>query len=250
MNENGILYVVGTGPGSSDLMTLLAVKTLQKCPVVFYPVTKNKSGKQSSRALETVKEVVDLGGKILVPLEFSMRKNDSLVYEEAKESCLQFLKEGKDCAFVTIGDPSVFSTAGKFASLISAFGFGIKFVAGITSFCQAASSASSVLCQSGEDLRIISGDEWFFDGRLRGELSSLDGGTKVVMKMNKSLVQILLLVEELGIQDKCFLVQNASMENERIIFGNEFKSFADKLLLEEDSGHESGRYFSVLICRG
>ena len=88
-----------------------------------------------------------------------MRKNDSLVYEDAKEKCLAFLREGKDCAFVTIGDPSVFSTAGKFASMICGTGFGAKFLAGIPSFCQAAASASTVLCQAEEDLHIICGDE-------------------------------------------------------------------------------------------
>ena len=118
MEKSGILYVVGTGPGSSELMTLGAVRTLQKSPVIFYPVTQSKSGQQKSRALETVKGAVDLGKKTLLPIEFSMRKNDSLVYEDAKEKCLAFLREGKDCAFVTIGDPSVFSTAGKFASMI------------------------------------------------------------------------------------------------------------------------------------
>ena len=92
MGKSGILYVVGTGPGSSELMTLGAVKTLQKCPVIFYPVTQSKSGQQKSRALETAKGAVDLGKKILLPLEFSMRKNDSLVYEDAKEKCLAFLR--------------------------------------------------------------------------------------------------------------------------------------------------------------
>ena len=108
MGKSGILYVVGTDPGSSELMTLGAVRTLQKCPVIFYPVTQSKSGQQKSRALETVKGAVDLGKKILLSLEFSMRKNDSLVYEDAKEKCLAFLREGMNCAFVTIGDPSVF----------------------------------------------------------------------------------------------------------------------------------------------
>ena len=179
-----------------------------------------------------------------------MRKNDSLVYEDAKEKCLAFLREGKDCAFVTIGDPSVFSTAGKFASMICGAGFGAKFLAGIPSFCQAAASASTVLCQAEEDLHIICGDEWFFDGRLTKELSSLDGGTKVIMKMNKSLIQILLLTVELGIEEKCLLVQNASMEDERIIYGKDFAAFAEILLADESFGKESGRYFSVLICRG
>ena len=85
MGKSGILYVVGTGPGSSELMTLGAVRTLQKCPVIFYPVTQSKSGQQKSRALEIVKGAVDLGKKILLPLEFSMRKNDSLVYEDANQ---------------------------------------------------------------------------------------------------------------------------------------------------------------------
>lgn len=83
--------MVGTGPGSSELMTLGAVKTLQKCPVIFYPVTLSKSGQQKSRALETVKGAVDLGKKILLPLEFSMRKNDS------HQACSQRIYNYKNC---------------------------------------------------------------------------------------------------------------------------------------------------------
>ena len=86
MGKSGILYVVGTGPGSSELMTLGAVKTLQKCPV-----TQSKSGQQKSRALETVKGAVDLGKKILLPLEFSMRKNDS------HQACSQRIYNCKNC---------------------------------------------------------------------------------------------------------------------------------------------------------
>lgn len=48
MGKSGILYVVGTGHGSSELMTLGAVRTLQKCPVIFYPVTQSKSGQQKA----------------------------------------------------------------------------------------------------------------------------------------------------------------------------------------------------------
>jgi len=240
---DGNLYVVGTGPGSADLMTLRALKTLQSCSVIFYPVTRKKSGKEKCRALETVKEVVDLTEKILIPLEFSMGRKDSLLYLKARDKCLEFLKEGKDCAFITIGDPSVFSTAGKFSSLISEAGFKTKFIAGITSFCQAAASASKVLCQSGDDMRLICGDEWFFDGRLKDEFCT--PGAKVIMKMNKSLPQILMLVTELGIQKKCFLVQNASLKDERIIYGESFLDFAKQLL---GHGDQSLNYFSVLIC--
>ena len=91
MGKSGILYVVGTGPGSSELMTLGAVRTLQKCPVIFYPVTQSESGQQKSRALETVKGAVDLGKKILLPLEFSMRKNDS------HNACCQRIYNCKNC---------------------------------------------------------------------------------------------------------------------------------------------------------
>jgi len=91
MGKSGILYVVGTGPGSSELMTLGAVRTLQKCPVIFYPVTQSKSGQQKSRALETAKGAVDLGKKILLPLEFSMRKNDS------HQACSQRIYNCKNC---------------------------------------------------------------------------------------------------------------------------------------------------------
>ena len=54
-------------------------------PCDFLPCDPKQIWAAKSRALETVKGAVDLGKKILLPLEFSMRKNDSLVYEDEQK---------------------------------------------------------------------------------------------------------------------------------------------------------------------
>ena len=90
MEKSGILYVVGTGPGSAELMTLGAVRTLQKCPVIFYPVTQSKSGQQKSRALETVKGAVDLGKRFFSPLNFPCAKMIHLFMKMLRKSALLF----------------------------------------------------------------------------------------------------------------------------------------------------------------
>ena len=41
---DGILYAVGVGPGDQDLLTLKAVKILEKADIIACPAKENKPG--------------------------------------------------------------------------------------------------------------------------------------------------------------------------------------------------------------
>ena len=56
--RQGILYGVGVGPGDPELLTLKALRTLERCPVIAAPQTKSggtlaleKSGRLAGAAL-------------------------------------------------------------------------------------------------------------------------------------------------------------------------------------------------------
>ena len=66
--KKGVFYGVGVGPGDPELMTLKAVRVLERCPVIAAPRTK--SGEML--ALDIASAAVDLGEKTVVPLYFSM----------------------------------------------------------------------------------------------------------------------------------------------------------------------------------
>jgi precorrin-2/cobalt-factor-2 C20-methyltransferase len=54
---NATLYIVGTGPGDPDLLTLKAVHILNSCPVIISP---RGSLNGTSTALDIVSHVVSM----------------------------------------------------------------------------------------------------------------------------------------------------------------------------------------------
>ena len=100
----GKLYGVGVGPGDPDLMTLRAKDVLEKCSVIAYPV--RKLGEEGV-ALNIIKQRVDISGKEIAELLFSMDPDDEVRKKcraEAMAKMCQMLDEGRDIAMVTLGD--------------------------------------------------------------------------------------------------------------------------------------------------
>ena len=67
----GTFYGVSVGPGDPELMTLKAIRLLERCLVIAAPRTK--SGEML--ALDIGSAAVDLKGKTIVPLYFSMERD-------------------------------------------------------------------------------------------------------------------------------------------------------------------------------
>ena len=67
--KTGTFYAVSVGPGDPELLTLQAVRTLERCAVIAAPQTA--SGHML--ALDIARAAVDLRGKKILPLAFSCR---------------------------------------------------------------------------------------------------------------------------------------------------------------------------------
>ena len=101
--KQGIFYGVGVGPGDPELLTMKALRTLERCPVVAAPRTKSGG----ALALDIVRRAVSLDGKILLPLEFTMSRDPEVLREarqKAKEAGryngelpFRIELEGKEC---------------------------------------------------------------------------------------------------------------------------------------------------------
>lgn len=109
------LYVVGIGPGDPELLTLKAKRILEEVAYLFFP--KGREG-GASLARSIVEPVVDLSKKHIEELYFPMAKRGDKGAEEelkekwniAAEKLVKVLKEGNDVAFLTLGDPGIYST--------------------------------------------------------------------------------------------------------------------------------------------
>ena len=114
MTKKGKLYGIGVGPGDSELLTLKAARILENIPVIFSP---KSSKEKESIALSIVKPIIekrkDYKRLMLVEPIFPMIEDkDELekVWSSAAEMIAQYLDSGRDVAFITLGDSSIFST--------------------------------------------------------------------------------------------------------------------------------------------
>lgn len=76
--QTGTFYAVSVGPGDPELLTLQAVRVLENTPVIAAPQTA--SGQML--ALDIARGAVDLTGKSVLPLRFTM-SHDAAVRAES-----------------------------------------------------------------------------------------------------------------------------------------------------------------------
>lgn len=145
------LFGVGTGPGDSDYLTLKAVKVIKDADVIFAPNNKGKN-----MALDTVKEYID--GKKIVFIDFPMGSVTEEDYSIAAQYIESEISEEKCGAFLTIGDPMVYSTFIYIMRIIEKMGVKVEVVPGITSFCAGAAISKTPITVKGDRFLLYDDD--------------------------------------------------------------------------------------------
>jgi precorrin-2/cobalt-factor-2 C20-methyltransferase len=125
---------------------------------------------------------------------------------------VDILRQGKDVAFLTLGDPLTFST---FIYLMRKIQkrlpeVTISIVPGITSFQAAAACATLPLAEGEESITLISGAKG--GDRLQEVLDISDN--IVLMKTYKQFPQILSKIEEVGLKDSCCFVSRCGLDGQ------------------------------------
>ena len=124
------------------------------------------------------------------------------------------LADGRDAAFITLGDPLLYSTFGYVLPLLRKRlpDLPVAIVPGITSFQAAAAKTGAILAESGENLLIASGvDE---DGRLRRALESADNA--VILKAYRNFPRLRALLADMGLADGTTFVTKLGHEGEAV----------------------------------
>ncbi|MGN1106842.1 MAG: precorrin-2 C(20)-methyltransferase, partial [Huintestinicola sp.] len=119
---SGIFYGVSVGPGDPELVTLGAVKTIDKCRVIAVPRTKS----ESSLALNIISQAADMSGKEIVFIDFPMSRNKSeweQSHDTAAENICGRLFEDESVAMLCLGDISVYSTFSYIADRVKNKGY-------------------------------------------------------------------------------------------------------------------------------
>jgi precorrin-2/cobalt-factor-2 C20-methyltransferase len=224
MTENkGIFYGVGVGPGDPELMTLKAIRTIEKSDVIVYPEARGRSGKVLSMEIAEA-AYPEIAKKKIASLYLPMTRDEAELADNrgrAAEEIAGYLTEGLNVVFLTLGDPSVYSTYIYLHRLVREKGFDVKIISGVPSFCAAAAVSGDGLVDAEQPLHIIPAS--YADSR--GALAL--AGTKVLMKTGKSFGEIVgYLREKEAAGAEVRIVENCGMETERVWRLDEIKEDA------------------------
>lgn len=210
----GKLYGIGVGPGDPELLTVKAKGMLEGAAVIAYPV--NRRGEEST-AMEIVRGAVDVSGKRVIELIFSMDPDDNVrrrCRSDAVKELAGILDEGQDIAMVTLGDVGVYSTYMYVDEEIKGLGYETEVVPGIPSFCSGAAKARIPLVIGDEGLAVVSMAK-NNEASLESALSGFDN--VVVMKAWNSMGSLLESIERHGMGKKnATVISNIGMEGEYI----------------------------------
>ena len=150
----GKLYGVGVGPGDPELITLKAKRVLEEVGCLAVPKT---SSEKESLALSIVRGISGTE-KELVELLFPMSFDEKLLeksWGRAVEEVMGRLEAGKDVAFITLGDPTVYSTYMYIHRALKRQGYDTEIVPGITSFCASSAKVGISLAENRETLAVV-----------------------------------------------------------------------------------------------
>ena len=207
--KNGTFYALSVGPGDPELMTIKACRCLAACHVVAAPRTK--SGQML--ALEIARGAVNLDGKEILPLEFSMSREAQVRQERYVAAARQIeahLNAGQDVAMVNLGDVSVYATAYYIFQQIRSDGFAAVMLPGVTSFCAVAAQLGRSLTTMDLPLHIIPASGMNLDEAL--ELP----GTKVLMKSGSALENTVRALRQHGQLEKAAMVADCGLPTQKV----------------------------------
>lgn len=210
----GKLYGIGVGPGDSGLMTIKAKEILDKSEVIAYPVKKPG---EDGVALEIIKEKVDVSGKEIVELLFSMNPDDEVRKKCRAENIGRLcgmMDEGKNISMITLGDVAVYSTYMYLDREIRSKGYETEIVPGIPSFCHGAALARIPL-MIGEESVAVASLAKRNNGKVEKVLDAVDN--LVIMKAFASVPDIVGMLEARNIPlENATVMSNVGMEDEYI----------------------------------
>ncbi|CAB1061225.1 Cobalt-precorrin-2 C(20)-methyltransferase (EC [Olavius sp. associated proteobacterium Delta 1] len=215
MNKKaGILYGIGVGPGDPDLITIKAAKILNQVDIVFAAAsTKNNHSLAVNIASEHIPD-----STTVKTLRFPMTsdKNETRrAWKEHAHTIIGELEQGRNVAFLTLGDSMTYSTYGYILKHVQTLAphLEAQTVPGITSYQAAAARLNTPLVEGEESLMVVSGVKG--GNRLR-ELNGKPENV-VFLKAYRNVPDIKAAIDESGKYPNCVGVKSCGQSSEEII---------------------------------
>ncbi len=243
----GTLYGVGTGPGDPELMTLKAVRIVRECEIIAAPISnrditskpiiwneQNDAVRQAlvgcvayQIALTNVPEMADRP-VLALPMPMSKDKAElKRIHDAGAKAVADLLQQGRNVCFLTLGDPTVYSTYLYIHKRIQKMGYPAEIISGIPSFCSVAAGMGIGLVENKDALHVIPSSYGIEEAI---ELS----GTKVLMKAGKKMAQVKKEIQNTN--QKFYMMENCGMPDE-------------KRYTDIDQVPDETSYFSLIILK-
>ena len=209
------LYAVGVGPGDPELLTLKAARILRAADVIVAPTGQAEA---ASYALGIAADCLDRSRQLVLERVFPMSRDEGELrphWEATAEEVAGHIRAGRTVAFVTIGDPLLYST---FLYLLRTLRerfpeIAVEIVPGITSVGAAAAAAGLPLGMAAERLAILPAT--YEAGKLRRTL--LDFDCVVLMKVSRVFDRVYALLVELGLERRTVFVRRVGSGQEEVV---------------------------------
>lgn len=233
----GIIYGVGLGPGSQDLMSVRADRLIRGASHVAYFRKKGRTGHARSIVEGMLApEVTELAMEYPVTTEIPFddpRYNELLAnfYQRSVALLIELAEAGRDVVVLCEGDPFFY---GSFMHLYTRLldRVPVSVVPGITGMSAAWTATGQPITWGDDILTVVMAT--LPEASLAARIAETDA--LVVMKIGRNLDKLRRALAHAGREDEAWLIEYAAMSQERV---RPFK----------EAG-ESVPYFSIVLIHG
>ncbi len=207
---SGTLFGLGVGPGDPDLITLKALKILERAPVIGYPAPETGDSLARSIAAPHIPE-----GRTeivirtpMVPGKFPAHD----VYDRYAAKIEACLNAGEDVAVLCEGDPFLYGSFMYLSSRLSA-SHSVEVVPGVSSLGACAAAVGAPLVSRNQVLTVLPGplEEEELEFRIRSSPAV------AIMKVGRHLDKICRVLDRLGLIENAQYVERATMSEQRVL---------------------------------
>jgi len=233
----GTLYGIGVGPGEPSMITLQAIERLKKLDIVF---ASKKAKVAESIAYSVAKKFLSPSAEVRF-LEFEAtydREAFDAQWAENAKKVMEVLKTGKDCGYITLGDPSLYSTFSHLTRNLRKQEPSLKIdiIPGVSMVTAAANLLNTPLAIDGETLTFIPSAQ-ITPEQLHELIEASDN--LVFMKIPSDAQDLVKNLEESGLLHHAIWIQKCCLPDQRIV-----KELSASMLEEEQE-----KYLSLMIVK-
>ncbi len=235
------LYCIGCGPGDPDLLTLKAINIIKNADIIYTPTARE--GKPSV-ALSIVERFLNKDTEIQ-QLVFPMIKDFNKLKENWKDNTKEItdsIRNGKRAIYLTVGDPSLYSTWIYIYREISNAhkDIEVEVIPGITSIFSFSAEIKTPIGEGEEIIGII--PACYNLDRLKTAAQCCD--TLIFLKDGRYFNRVLEILMESGFpgESDIFIAQDVSTNSEALQ-----KKKLSELLRNPNENND--KYFSIMIAK-